>query len=148
MADRGTSVMKSRLGIAGWVYAGRFGIERYAYILHRITGLGILFYFLLHIFVTSARVFGEESWESAMAFFGKPVFKIGEFLVYVAFAYHALNGIRLILAELGLTLGRPQRPEYPYSISVHRQRPLFIALMVVSAILIIAGGYDFFVIGH
>ncbi len=137
-----------RLGIKGWVYAGRFGIERYAYILHRLTGLGILSYFLLHIFVTSSRALGEGVWESVMGFLDKPLFRFGEYLVYVAFAYHALNGVRLILGELGLTLGRPGRPEYPYSIAHRRQRPLFIVLMILAGILILAGGYDFFVVGH
>ncbi|MDZ7372730.1 MAG: succinate dehydrogenase, cytochrome b556 subunit [candidate division KSB1 bacterium] len=137
-----------RLGILGWAYAGRFGVERYAYLLHRITGLGILAYFLLHVFVTSSRALGQGAWESVMGFLNKPVFRFGEFLVYVAFAYHALNGVRLILGELGFTLGRPGRPVYPYPVAHRRQRPLFLALMILSAALIVAGGWDFFVLGH
>jgi len=35
----------NRLGLWGWIGGGRWGAERYAYILHRITGLGHLFYF-------------------------------------------------------------------------------------------------------
>jgi len=31
-------------GILGWVYAGKYSMERYLYILHRVTGLGILLY--------------------------------------------------------------------------------------------------------
>ena len=79
-----------------------------------------------------------------MAFFQKPIFSLGEYLVFVAFAYHAMNGIRLALAELGFTLGKPGRPEYPYRTSVQRQRPLFVVLMVISAFLIVAGGYNLF----
>ena len=45
-----------RIGIRGWVYAGRYGLERYAYTLHRITGLGLLLYFILHIFFSSVRL--------------------------------------------------------------------------------------------
>lgn len=148
MAKQSKPIARSRLGIGGWVYAGRFSIERYAYILHRITGLGILLYFILHIFAASARVQGQGTWESLMKFLGKPVFVVGEYLVFLAFAYHALNGIRLTLAELGFTLGKPSRPVYPYRISIQRQRPLFIALMVISAILVVVGGYNFFFVGH
>ena len=56
-------VFDNHLGIKGWAIGGRWSFERYLYTLHRLTGLGILAYFLMHIFVTSARVFGPESWE-------------------------------------------------------------------------------------
>ena len=45
----------NRLGVRGWVGGGRWGLDRYLYSLHRITGLALLFYFLLHIVVTSSR---------------------------------------------------------------------------------------------
>ncbi len=140
-----TNRPKPRLGIGGWVYAGKYGIERYAYILHRITGLGLLAYFILHIFVTSTRAKGESAWKGIMALLGKPLFLFGEYLVFIAFAFHALNGIRLILAELGYTLGKPGRPIYPYETSLKRGRPVFLGLMVISAFLIIIGSYDFFI---
>ncbi len=50
----------NRLGIVGWLAGGRWGFERYLYTLHRVTGLGILAYFLMHIVVTSSRAFGER----------------------------------------------------------------------------------------
>ncbi len=55
----------NRLGIWGWLGGGRWGVERYAYILHRLTGLGILLYFLMHIVVTSLRAFGIYAMEVA-----------------------------------------------------------------------------------
>ncbi len=137
---------KNKLGIMGWLGGGRFGAERYAYALHRLTGLGILAYFLLHIFVTGSRLGGQQSWKSTMATFETPIFKFGEFLVFLAFAYHALNGLRLAITELGFMLGKAQRPVFPYVTSVHRQRPLFIGLMIVAAIIIIFGGADFYFI--
>jgi len=48
----------NRLGLWGWLGGGRWGVERYAYILHRLTGLGILCYFLMHVVVTSLRAKG------------------------------------------------------------------------------------------
>ncbi len=138
---------KNRLGLWGWLGGGRYGMERYAYSLHRLTGLGILVYFILHIFVTGTRVDGEQRWEGAMAYFGRPLFKWGEFLVFLAFVFHALNGIRLTLAELGYTLGTPGRPVYPYVDSTMRQRPLFLAMMILAAVLVIIGGANFFMIG-
>jgi hypothetical protein len=61
--------------------------------------------------------------KSAMDYFKQPIFKFGELLVFLAFAYHAANGIRLVLVELGYGLGKPARPVYPYGNSVARQRP-------------------------
>jgi succinate dehydrogenase / fumarate reductase cytochrome b subunit len=135
---------KNNLGLWGWLGGGRYGVERYAYSLHRLTGLGILAYFLMHIFVTGTRLGGPEKWDSTMAYFGKPAFKAGEFLVFLAFAYHAINGMRLVLVELGYLIGKPGLPAYPYNYSTLRQRPLFVAVMVIAAVLMIIGGADFY----
>jgi succinate dehydrogenase / fumarate reductase cytochrome b subunit len=137
---------KNRLGIWGWLGGGRYGLDRYAYALHRLTGLGILAYFIMHIFVTGSRVGGPEKWDSTMSTFGSPLFKIGEFLVVLAFAYHAINGIRLVLVELGYLIGKPGLPSYPYSYSTLRQKPLFVVAMVIAAVLMIIGGADFYLI--
>jgi succinate dehydrogenase / fumarate reductase cytochrome b subunit len=83
-----------------------------------------------------------------MARFETPLFRFGEFLVFVAFAFHALNGLRLVITELGYMLGKPQRPIYPYVNSVRRQRPFFIVLMIAAAVLIVLGGADFYFIGY
>ncbi len=83
------------------------------YALHRVTGLGLLAYFLMHIFVTSARVLGPGAWQHAMALVSGPVFELGEYLVFVAFAFHAANGIRLVLIELGFVVGRADRARLP-----------------------------------
>ena len=136
--------LKNNLGLWGWLGGGRYGAERYAYALHRITGLGILAYFLMHIFVTGARTGGPAEWDSRMAFFGRPVFKTGEFLVFLAFVYHAINGIRLAFVELGYMVGKPGLPSYPYNYSTLRQRPLFLAVMVIAAVLMVIGGADFY----
>jgi len=138
----------NRLGVVGWGMGGRWGMERYLYTIHRITGLGLAAYFLLHILVTTARAFGQESWEKWMGFLHHPVFKIAEFLVFAAFAVHGLNGIRLVLVELGYAVGRPEEPVYPYSSSLHVQRPLMFVMMGAAAILIALGGYDLFSFSH
>jgi succinate dehydrogenase / fumarate reductase cytochrome b subunit len=132
----------NRLGLWGWLGGGRWGVERYAYILHRVTGLGILLYFLMHIVVTSLRAKGIYLWVEG-GFFHQPIFKAGEFLVFAAFAYHAMNGIRLVLVELGVAVGRPIEPTYPYKTSLTVQRPLLIVMMMLAAILFAAGGYQF-----
>jgi succinate dehydrogenase / fumarate reductase, cytochrome b subunit len=138
---------RNDLGFRGWVTGGRYGLDRYAYTLHRLTGLGILAYFILHIFVTGARLGGPLQWEARMAFFSRPIFRIGEFLVFLAFAFHAINGIRLVIVELGYGLGKPGLPAYPYSYSTLRQKPLLVAAMVIAVALMLLGGANFSVLG-
>ncbi len=133
----------NRLGLWGWLGGGRWGIERYAYALHRVTGLGILTYFLMHVVVTSLRARGIYLWAGEGALLAKPIFKFGEFLVFAAFAYHAFNGVRLVLVELGLAVGKPIEPVYPYRTSLNVQRPLLIAMMVLAALFLFAGGAEF-----
>ncbi len=132
----------NRLGVWGWLGGGRWGAERYAYILHRLTGLGILAYFLMHVVVTSLRATGTYLWVEG-AFLHQPIFKFGEFLVFAAFAYHACNGIRLVLVELGFAVGRPIEPVYPYKTSLNVQRPLLVLMMILTVVFLAAGGYSF-----
>jgi len=133
----------NRLGVGGWIAGGRYPIERYLYILHRVSGLGLIAYLLIHIIVTTMRVRGMEVWESTMGSLGTPVFKIGEFLVFAAFAFHAMNGLRLVIIELGYGMGSPMLPIFPYKNAVRRARPIFVAVMVVALFVLVVGGYDF-----
>ncbi|HVN75732.1 MAG TPA: hypothetical protein VMT19_05395 [Thermoanaerobaculaceae bacterium] len=136
----------NRLGIWGWLGGGRWGAERYLYTLHRLTGLGLLAYFLLHILVTSSRALGEARWAQAMGAVSGPMFKVGEYLVFLAFAFHAVNGIRLGIIELGFGVGRPIEPVYPYRTSLDVQRPIAIVVLVVAAVLVVMGTLNFWVL--
>ena len=135
---------RNYLGAVGWLWAGNYKVERYLYILHRITGLGILLFLLLHLIMTTVfRIQGQDVWEATMAILHNPWFKIGEYLVVVVFVYHALNGLRLILQELGFLMVRPAPPIYPYRDSLRRKRPWTIAMMAVIVMLALVFFYDF-----
>jgi len=138
----------NQLGLKGWLGGGRWGVERYLYTLHRISGLGILLYFLMHIFVTSTRAISPRLWEGTMGFFDSTLFLIGEYLVFAAFAFHALNGLRLGLIEFGILTGPAEEPIYPYKSSLNVQRPFMVVMMILAAVVIILGGWDFFIAGH
>lgn len=130
----------NRLGVWGWLGGGRWGLERYAYAVHRLTGLALLGYFLMHVGVTSLRALGVYLWTEG-GLLHAPVFKVGEYLVFAAFVLHALNGIRLVLVELGFAVGRPIEPVYPYKSSLNVQRPLLIVMMLAAFALLVAGAY-------
>ncbi len=132
----------ARLGTFGWLTSGNRGMEAYLYMLHRLTGLVLLAFLSLHVFVTSSRLFGQHAWEWAMEMTRTPFVKLVEYAVFAAFVFHALNGLRLVAIEMGLVIGRPEQPVFPYRGSISKQRPLTIAMMVLAGVLIVAGGFE------
>ena len=142
----------NQLGLKGWAVGGRWRQERWLYTLHRLSGLAILGYFLLHVLVTSTRagfLGGEAAWTWLMGTFsetrilGLAPFKWGELGIYVAFCFHALNGLRLTLCELGFGIGPPEEPVYPYRSSMDVQAPLAFLLMLVAGALATVGFWNF-----
>jgi succinate dehydrogenase / fumarate reductase cytochrome b subunit len=135
---------QNHLGIGGWVWAGNYKLERYLYILHRVTGLGILLFLLIHLTMTTFfRIQGQDVWETTMSILHNPWFKFGEYLVVVALVYHALNGLRLILQELGFLMGKPTPPIYPYRDSLRKKRLWTMAMIGIILILCLVFFYDF-----
>jgi succinate dehydrogenase / fumarate reductase cytochrome b subunit len=132
------------LGIGGWVWAGKYKFERYLYLLHRITGLGLIFFVIVHLIMTTIfRIQGQDIWEATMTILHNPWFKVGEYLVVVAFSYHALNGLRLIIQQLGFALGKPAPPIYPWKDALRKKRPWTIAMIAVVIILAAVFLFDF-----
>lgn len=134
----------NRLGLRGWVYGGRYSFERYLYLGHRLSGLGLIAYMVLHIVETANRIRGEQAWAGLMALFASPPFQVIEYLLFAAAVFHALNGLRLMITELGFFLGKPKEPVYPYSTSVTRHRPLTYFIMVLAGLIILLGGSSLF----
>ena len=131
-----------RIGIWGWLAGGRRGFEGYLYILHRISGLALLLFLFAHVFMSSTRLLGEEVWAQVMEMTHHPVVAFSEFLVFAAVVFHGVNGLRLVLIELGFAVGKPEHPVYPYRSSLDSQRALMIVLMVIAAVLIALGGFE------
>jgi len=87
---------------------------------------------------------GQDVWESTMAILHNPWFKFGEYVVVVAFVYHALNGLRLVIQELGFALGKPAPPIYPFKDSLRKKRPGTYVMITVVVIVIAVFLFDFF----
>jgi succinate dehydrogenase / fumarate reductase, cytochrome b subunit len=134
----------NRLGLKGWLYAGRYSFERYLYLGHRVSGLGLIAYMVLHIVETANRMRGEEAWADLMALFASPPFRVVEYLLFALAVFHAMNGTRLLLVELGFFLGKPQEPVYPYKSSVMKHRPLTYIIMLLAGLLMVLGGSSLF----
>ena len=105
---------ENKEGIRGMANPGRYGIERVAYWLMRITGIGLLVYFIAHIYETSTILNGREAWDKFLELTQSTEGHIVLALVIGMSVFHTINGIRLMLGHGGIGVGRPGRPDYPY----------------------------------
>lgn len=128
----------NRAGVAGW-YGGRaYNIERFLYLLHRITGIGLVAFLFLHITLTSSRI-SHDLWLATESFLHTPLSHIGMLIVIAGLLFHGLNGIRLIINEYGFVLGKPARPVYPYRKVLRTKGPrALLAIMVVVGVVLFA----------
>lgn len=102
----------------------RGAIGQWSWVLHRITGLGVLFFLVLHVIDTSWASFFPAQYEEAIKIYQTPLFTIGEFGLVAAVVYHALNGIRIAIFDY--------RPAWWR----HQQRAAVVVLIGTAVILI------------
>ncbi|MEO9309873.1 MAG: succinate dehydrogenase [Nitrososphaera sp.] len=105
---------ENKEGIKGMANPGRYGIERVAYWLMRITGLGLLAYLIGHIYETSSILNGKEAWNAMLQLTQTTEGHIILTLVIGMCVFHTANGIRVMLGHGGIGVGKPARPDYPY----------------------------------
>lgn len=97
-----------------------------AFVLRRLTGVALVIYLVVHMWVIGGINGGADTFNDRMDFLGKPVFRLLEIGLLTAVVYHGIDGIRLLVVHYG-------------NVTEYR-KSLFYAVMVVSAILVIAGG--------
>jgi succinate dehydrogenase cytochrome b556 subunit len=79
------------------VYSG--GTGQYAWVLHRASGIGVLFFLLVHIIDISLIGLGKELYDASVAFYAQPALVPMEILLVGALVYHSLNGIRVMTID-------------------------------------------------
>src|SRR5690242_21065828 len=79
-------------------YRGREG--QWLWVLHRISGLGILFYLIIHVYDMSLAYFDVPVHETMIALFKTPVFSVLELVLGALLIFHAINGVRVALLDL------------------------------------------------
>jgi succinate dehydrogenase / fumarate reductase cytochrome b subunit len=77
----------------------RGAIGQWSWVLHRLTGLGVVFFLVLHVIDTTWSVFYPGLYEKAIAAYQTPLFTIGEFGLVAAVVYHAYNGLRIAIFD-------------------------------------------------
>lgn len=87
-------------------YKGAIG--QWSWVLHRLTGLGVVLFLFLHVIDTAWAVTDPESYAHAIATYQSPLFTIGEFGLIFAVVYHALNGLRIAVMDFKPELWKHQ----------------------------------------
>jgi succinate dehydrogenase / fumarate reductase cytochrome b subunit len=98
--DRGAKSMGSN-ALPGQVFGTyRWFTGSLAYVLHRVTGLGLVFFIFFHILsVTKATSADPSHYDLMIRRMQEPDFKLGEIMLYAALLFHGINGIRILLVD-------------------------------------------------
>lgn len=79
------------------MYKGQSGM--WSWLLHRIAGLGILLFLLVHIVDISLLNFGPDVYNEGIAFFGIGIIRVITLALIAGVLYHSFNGIRIMLID-------------------------------------------------
>lgn len=109
----------------------RGGVGMMAWLLHRVSGLALSAYLLLHIYDLRAAQTSAAAFDEALATFQSPFWKVMDLLLLLAVLFHGLNGIRLLLFDAGTGL-RHQRQLFWLAFGLTIAIFLFSAVMVFS----------------
>lgn len=74
-------------------------IGSWAWILHRLSGLALIFYLSVHIWVINNLTKGPEEFNSVMNLLNSPLFKFLEVGLWGIILFHAFNGIRIVFVD-------------------------------------------------
>jgi succinate dehydrogenase / fumarate reductase cytochrome b subunit len=96
-----------------------------AFILRRITGIGLVAYLYLHLAVLHRLRSGPQAWDSFISLVRSPLFLALDGLLLFGLIFHALDGLRMTMVGLGRSL------------SV--QKALFWAILLLAALLAVLG---------
>ena len=77
-------------------YAKHYGT--WGYILHRLSGLALTGYILIHIYLVSG-LHDRGAWSAEMEIFRNPYLKVLEWFLFSVVVFHALNGIRIFMVD-------------------------------------------------
>ena len=81
----------------------------WAFILNRLSALGLTFYLALHLVVLHKLTQGAQVYDDFIAFSHSLGIKIGEVILIAAVVFHGLNGLRLTLHALSIGMGQQKK---------------------------------------
>jgi succinate dehydrogenase / fumarate reductase, cytochrome b subunit len=93
--------MSFQRGGGTWTWVARYRGQsgQWAHVLHRVTGVGIITFLLLHIVDTAVLGWGPEAYDTLANFWHQPIFRIGQVGLLGVLLYHSINGIRVVIID-------------------------------------------------
>src|SRR5690606_39265823 len=88
-------------------YRGREGM--WTWMLHRATGLGVLFFLIIHVVETAAIIYSPAFYDEALELYKNPLFRLAELLIFFSVLFHAANGLRIIVQDFWPLVMQRQR---------------------------------------
>ena len=89
--------MARRRSELGSLYRGREG--QWAWILHRVTGVGIILFLFAHVVDTAVIGWGPAAYNRVIHVYENPFVRVLELGLVAAVVYHALNGVKIMLID-------------------------------------------------
>jgi succinate dehydrogenase / fumarate reductase cytochrome b subunit len=74
----------------------------WAYVVMRLSALGLVLYLFLHLVVLSQLAVGPAQWDAFVALVKSPAFLVLDVILIIGILAHGLNGIRLSLIGFGI----------------------------------------------
>ncbi|SCX07549.1 succinate dehydrogenase / fumarate reductase cytochrome b subunit [Candidatus Aquiluna sp. UB-MaderosW2red] len=81
----------------GTLYRGKVGM--WSWVLHRITGVAIFFFLLVHILDTALVRISPEAYNVVMESYKTPIIGLAELGLVGAILFHGLNGLRIVAID-------------------------------------------------
>ena len=82
---------------AGTLYRGKVGM--WSWVLHRISGVGIFFFLLVHVLDTALVRVSPEAYNVVIESYKTPIVGLAELGLVGAILFHGLNGLRVIAID-------------------------------------------------
>jgi len=79
------------------MYKGQSGM--WSWLLHRVTGLGILLFLFIHIVDVSLLGFGPQVYDEGIALFDSVIVRLLSLALIGAVLLHAFNGVRIMIID-------------------------------------------------
>ncbi|HED03849.1 MAG TPA: succinate dehydrogenase, cytochrome b556 subunit [Candidatus Fraserbacteria bacterium] len=114
----------------GLTYRGYEG--HWAWIFHRVTGLGVLLFLTLHIVDIFLLTLGPGVFNSLLALYKAPAARILDVFLLFGVLFHAVNGLRIVIIDF-----------WPHATRAHKaifwaEVAVFLIVFVPSALVLLA----------
>lgn len=120
----------------------RGGIGQWSWLLHRVTGVGILIFLIIHVIDTFFVVFNPALYDHTVAIYGgvfngeyywplRWAFRVSELGLMACVVFHAINGVRVVLFDFWNEGCKYQKESFTAVMLV------FLALMLPAAVVVI-----------